>query len=50
MNENIKFCCHCDARVNIEDCDTDKYWTNDGDHVLFHICPECGDSVEDIEI
>lgn len=40
-----KYCYHCNALVDIDECDTDSYWTNDGDRVVFEICPFCGESV-----
>ena len=42
-------CPNCEALIDIDDCVTDKYWTNSGDHVLIHICPECGEVVEDVD-
>lgn len=43
-----KYCYHCNALVDIDECDTDSYWTNDGDRVVFEICPFCGEAVEAI--
>lgn len=42
-------CSHCGQEI--EDLDvlaTDKYWDNRGNHILYHICPYCGKSVEEI--
>lgn len=46
---NVRPCSHCGADVDLDDCDTDQYWTNDGDRVVYHVCPECGDSVEETQ-
>lgn len=41
--------CHsCGTNVETDECDTDQYWTNNGNRVVFHICPQCGDSVEEL--
>lgn len=45
--EAIAYCSHCSARVDLCECETDSFWTNDGDRVVYHVCPECGESVED---
>ena len=47
--ENI-VCRHCGEKIeDIESCETDQYWTNDGDRIVYHICPECGEALEDID-
>lgn len=43
-----KYCVHCGALVNLDECETDQYWTDEGDRVVYHVCPECGESVEEI--
>jgi rRNA maturation protein Nop10 len=45
--ENKETCRHCGTEINIEECKTDKYWDNDGNHILYHICPECGGMIEE---
>lgn len=44
---NMKYCSHCKELVDIDDCETDSFWTNDGDRVVYHVCPNCNESVED---
>lgn len=47
-NMDVKRCCHCNELVDITECKADQYWTNNGDRVVYHICVECGESVEEI--
>jgi predicted RNA-binding Zn-ribbon protein involved in translation (DUF1610 family) len=47
-SHNEEKCSHCGATVDLDDCESDKYWTNNGDRIVYHVCPMCGDSVERI--
>lgn len=46
--DTTRFCRHCSTLVDLEECKTDQYWTNDGDRVVYHVCPECGEPIETI--
>ena len=42
-------CSHCGQEIeDLDVLETDKYWDNSGNHILYHICPYCGKSVEEI--
>lgn len=51
IKESDNICCrHCHTIIDdIDDCETDKYWTNDGDRIVYHKCPECGESIEELD-
>lgn len=41
-------CSHCQALISdLDECVTDRYWDNEGNHILYHICPICGKSIEE---
>ena len=48
INEEI-YCRHCGEKIeDLDDCNTDKYWDNEGNHILYHICPKCMGALEEI--
>ncbi|MGN0005323.1 MAG: hypothetical protein ACI37Z_05075 [Candidatus Gastranaerophilaceae bacterium] len=44
------WCSNCCSPVTIDDCEAKQYWTNNGDRVVFHICPKCGEPIENISL
>ena len=41
-SSDVVYCPYCDAKIeDIEECETGKMWTNNGDHALVYLCPEC---------
>lgn len=48
MYEKMEECRHCGSMIDVNDCSTDQYWTNDGDRVVYHVCPVCGEAIEEI--
>ena len=48
-SDNIR-CRHCNAIIDdIDNYETDQYWTNDGDRIVYHKCPECGEALEELD-
>ena len=47
--DDILECPHCGYTDDESEFDTDKYWDNDGNHILYHICPKCGKPIYDKE-
>lgn len=47
---NLVTCRNCgEENIDLSECETDYYWTNDGDRVVYHKCPYCGEPLEDID-
>lgn len=43
-------CRHCGEKdIDLYDCETDQYWSDDGDRIVYHKCPNCGEPLEDID-
>ena len=47
---NKEVCCrHCGEIIkDLDDCSTEKYWDDDGNHILYHLCPACGEILEEV--
>lgn len=43
---NCENCERYYTSADLEECETDQYWTNNGDRIVFHVCKYCGKSVE----
>lgn len=43
-------CPTCLETVVLADCDTDQYFTHSGDRCIYHICCECGEPIENIDL
>lgn len=43
-------CPNCKETVILADCETDRYFTNNGDRCIYHICCECGEPIETIDL
>ena len=43
-------CPECGETVILADCETDQYFTNDGDRCVYHLCSECGEPIETIDL
>jgi len=46
--QSIETCRHCGSVVDVDDCSTEQCWTNEGDRVVYHKCPVCGEAIEEI--
>lgn len=38
-------CDNCGFTDDRAEFDTDKYWDNEGNHILYYICPKCGKAI-----
>ena len=46
-SDSVK-CPYCRNMIeDIEECETDKVWNNNGDHILVRVCPHCGNMIAD---
>ena len=43
-------CPECCETVILADCETDVYYTHDGDRCIYHVCSECGEPIETIDL
>jgi len=50
IHKDMATCISCGEFVDLDECETDHYWTNNGDRIVYHICSHCGESVEPIEL
>ena len=49
-NTSVYICPDCGAAVVVGECETDRYWTNNGDRCITHTCYYCGGTLEDIDL
>lgn len=49
-NTNVYICPKCGSAVVVEECETNQYWTNNGDRCVIHNCYYCGESLEDVDL
>ena len=43
-------CPNCKETIILANCETEKYYTYDGDKCIYHVCCECGEPIETIDL